>query len=300
MPQAREIKRRIHSVRNTQQITRAMKMVAAAKLRKAQMRMLAMRPYDEELSRLIGSAAYDLFGDEHPLFRPREEKRVATLAIAGDKGLCGGFNSSVLRAARAHFASFAGAEHSVWVMGKRAAVLRKSGVKLVHVYQDVFETLSYPLVNDLCETFVKGYLEGTLDSAYLVFNRFVTVMTQAHTVEKVLPIDFSAILAEAKEGEKRRAAEASDGPTRLFYEIEPDPETVVARLMSRRIATRVYRAALESYAAELGARMSAMDAATNNAEDMITSLTMDFNRARQAGITAELLDIVGGAAGLEG
>jgi len=302
MAQTREIRRRINSVRNTQQITRAMKMVAAARLRRAQERMLAMRPYADRLADILGRVEYDLFGDEHPLFRDRPEtKSVATVVVAGDKGLCGAFNTNILRRARQHFESIP-AEHRVYSIGKRATIaLRKQGRTIKHHYQDVFEKLSYVLANAICEELVRDYLAGTIDAAYVVYNEFVSVMSQTPQVRKILPLDFDAI----REARKRREEEIAHDPAaeqerREQFEFEPDSEVVMERLISRMIATEVYRATLESYAAELGARMTAMDAATTNADDMVERLTMEYNRARQAGITGELLDIVGGAEGLKG
>ena len=150
---------------------------------------------------------------------------------------------------------------------------------------------------------INKFMAGEIDSAYVVYNRFVTVVSQEPTVEKILPIDFSAIVQARKDAEEKQKTELEEGekaPRRLVYDFEPDPHVVMESLMSRLVATRVYRATLESYAAELGARMSAMDSATSNAEDMIEELTMVYNRARQTGITSELLDIVGGAESLKG
>ena len=296
MAQSREIKRRIRSVESTKQITRAMKMVAAAKLRKAQAAMYAMRPYAERLNSSLRYLAVDLVGDEHPLFAVREVKRAATIIIAGDRGLCGGFNTNILRAAKAHFAEHPGMEHVLFTIGKRAATgLRKGPNKILKSYYEVFEHLSYVLSGEICDQLVDLYLhkdpDQRIDIAYVVYNQFVTVMTQKPTVRAILPIDFKALARQRRE----EIAAASGDTPRDIYEIEPDVALVLQRLISRSIATIVYHATLESYAAELGARMSAMDNATNNAEEMIERLTLEFNRARQSGITAELLDIVGGA-----
>jgi len=300
MPQTREIRRRIQSVRNTQQITRAMKMVAAAKLRRAQTRMLAMRPYAGSLVGVLERASYDLFGDEHPLFAPRQERRAAHVVFAGDKGLCGGFNTNILRRTLVHLRESPATDHQVVTVGKRAAAgLRRAGVEPVRSERDVYDRLDYALISDICDTLAAGFLGGDLDAAYVVYNRFESVMVHRATVEKLLPIDFATVAAARRERLAKWREEHAGRPPRPLYEFEPGPEAVIGRLVSRVIATRVYRAALESYAAVLGARMSAMDAATNNAEEMLDRLTMDFNRARQAGITTELLDIVGGAAGLE-
>jgi F-type H+-transporting ATPase subunit gamma len=309
MAQIRDIKRRITSVKNTQQITRAMKMVAAAKLRRAQNAMLAMRPYADHLTGILERVEYDLFGDEHPLFMPREEKAAASIVIAGDKGLCGAFNTNIIRRARQHFAEMPGVDHRVYSIGRRAtAALRKRGHTIVHDYQEVFDNLSYLLANSICEELVRDFMAGTIDSAYVVYNEFVTVMSQKPQVRKILPIDFPA-MAEARRTRERAAhegtlaemeAEVEKPAEREVFDFDPDPHTVLERLISHLIATEVHRATLESYAAELGARMTAMDSATNNAGEMIDRLTMEYNRARQSNITGELLDIVGGAEGLKG
>jgi F-type H+-transporting ATPase subunit gamma len=297
MQQTRDIKRRIRSIENTKQITRAMKMVAAAKLRRAQQRMLAMRPYAERLEQTLRRLAVDLVGDEHPLFTQREPRRVATLVIAGDRGLCGGFNTNILRAANQHLADQSDRAHVLFAMGKRAILkLRKGPHELAKAYTDVFEKLSYVQAGDICDQLVHLYGESEekrIDEAYVVYNEFVTTMSQRPRVRKILPVEFARFAAKEKE-----EAEEAEGP-RPFYEVEPTTETALARLVGRLLATQVHQATLESRAAELAARMTAMDNATSNAEDTIRDLTMDYNRARQAGITAELMDIVGGANALE-
>ncbi len=295
--QARDIKRRIKSVENTKQITRAMKMVAAAKLRRAQEQMLAMRPYADRISRILRYLAVDLVGDEHPLFAAREPKRTATIVIAGDRGLCGGFNTNILRAASHHMEEKSDREHVLFAIGKRAiSKLRKGPYPIVKSYFDVFEKLSYVLAGDICDQLVTLYgaaPEKRIDEAYIVYNEFVNTISQRQVVKKILPIDYAALVRERK-----AELEQHEG-VRPIYEIEPDIESVLSRLVGRYLATSVYHATLESYAAELAARMTAMDNATNNAEDMIDRLTLEFNRARQAGITAELMDIVGGANALQ-
>ncbi|MHC4887175.1 MAG: ATP synthase F1 subunit gamma [Planctomycetota bacterium] len=306
MGNAREIKRRIKSVEDTKQITRAMKMVAAAKLRRAQNRMMAMRPYADHLIQMIGDVSMDLFGDEHPLFSVRPEKAAANIVIAGDKGLCGGFNTTIIRHAMQHFDSLPEVEHKLYSIGKRAtSAFTKQKREILHSYSDVFDSLSYILAEEICGELVSKFMAGEIDSAYVVYNRFVSVVSQEPIVEQILPVDFSAIVTARKEREEAHHSaleehEREQTPKRLVYDFEPDPHIVMESLMARMIATRVYRATLESYAAELGARMSAMDSATSNAEDMIDKLTMEYNRARQTGITSELLDIVGGAESLKG
>jgi F-type H+-transporting ATPase subunit gamma len=296
MAQTSDIKRRIRSIKNTQQITRAMKMVAAAKLRRAQDKMMAMRPYADKLHQTLRYLAVDLVGDEHPLFRKREVKRVATIVIAGDRGLCGGFNNNLVKFAKNHIKACGANDHVLFAIGKRAiSPLRKGGNEIIKAYHDVFDKLSYVLSGEICEQLVNLYMSADeskrIDEAYVVYNEFLTSITQQPVVKKILPIDFEQLAAD------RKAELESDENTgiRPIYEIEPDPSTAIERLISRRIATDVFQATLESYAAELAARMNAMENATNNADEMVDKLTLIYNRVRQTGITSELLDIVNGA-----
>ena len=338
--QTQDIKRRIKSVDNTQQITRAMKFVAAAKLRQAQERMLAMRPYADAIDGLIRHVAEDLVGDEHPLFQARPEiRRTAYVLIAGDRGLAGGFNSNLFRAVDEYLRVRPDSEAVFFAVGKRTVShLRKSGRKVLRTYHDVFEKLSYVLAGEICDRLValmETEGEERIDEAYVIYNEFASMLTQRPVIRKLLPVDVREIqrkrraeqdesgpqtqdlgpileeivLEEApddifdvddaedelmeKQGEIE--AEAKKPPPRPIYELLPTPEAAIGKLMSRRMSTELYRAMLESYAAELAARMSAMDNATANAEEMVARLTLDLNRARQTGITMELLDIIGGA-----
>ncbi len=349
--QTQGIKRRIRSVKSTQQITRAMKFVAAAKLRRAQDAMLAMRPYADAVDGLVKHLAEDLVGDEHPLFRtPRRVKRVAYVLIAGDRGLAGGFNANLFRAVGEYIAANAPVEPVFFSIGKRArAFLRKTGHTVLRSYHDVFETASYGLAGEICETLVAlrsgAGKDERIDEAYVVYNEFASMLTQRPVIRKLLPVPVGEILEKeekkrAEDGEPAGAVpagrgsrkdtdatleeiELADSPDAIFdladaedalmarrgemeaakakaaarpvYELLPDTRSALDRLMSRRMATEVYRGVLESYAAELSARMAAMDNATNNAEEMLSVLTLDLNRARQTGITMELLDIIGGA-----
>ena len=332
--QTQDIKRRIRSVKSTQQITRAMKFVAAAKLRRAQDNMLAMRPYADAIDGLVKHVAEDLRGDEHPLFTPHPEvKRIAYVLIAGDRGLAGGFNTSIFRAVTEHVRAKPEIEPVFFAIGKRTiAYLRKTEFKIIRSYHDVFDKLSYIMAGDICETLVEMFSGETgdrIDEAYVVYNEFASMLTQRPVSRKLLPIDMrevrkspeaeddvdrGAVLEEivleeapddifdigdaeeelmAQQGEMEVQAEKP--PLRLVYELLPDAKTALSKLMARRMATEIYRGLLESYAAELAARMTAMDNATANAEEMVDNLTLDLNRARQTGITMELLDIVGGA-----
>ena len=335
--QTRDIQRRIRSVKNTQQITRAMKFVAAAKLRRAQDQMLAMRPYADAIDGLIKHVAEDLIGDEHPIFTPHPDaRRAAYVLIASDRGLCGGFNTNIFRAVDGYIEARRGVEPVFFAIGKRTVGhLRQAGRKVIRSYFDVFEKLSYIMAGDICDTLVASFSAGSaerVDEAYVVYNEFASMLTQRPVIRKLLPIDIGeirrgkkaaeddnqgakgAVLEEivleeapddifdvteaeeemlAEQGEIEAAAKAP--PLRPIYELLPDPHAALEKLMARRMATEIYRGMLESYAAELAARMSAMDAATANAEEMVSHLTLDLNRARQTGITMELLDIIGGS-----
>lgn len=300
---ARDIKRRIRSIANTRQITRAMKFVATAKLRRAQERMLALRPYAERLNDLLRHLAPGLSGDEHPLFRPApaHPKRVGIVLVAADRGLCGGFNAGIVRAARKTAESLPpGTEALFYCVGRRGAagIAQDGRFRVVKRYSEVFDQLSFALSGLLCSELVDRVLSADdgerLDSVMLVYNRFVNMLSQEPVVETILPFDL-ARLGQAPEAEASEDA-VDDTPS---YVIEPDAVSALAPLVSRLVATDVHRALLESHAAELAARMAAMDSASHNAGDMIDRLTLKFNRARQAGITGELIDIVGGANALE-
>ncbi len=336
-----DIKRRIRSVGSTQQITRAMKFVAAAKLHRSQERMLAMRPYADSLDLLVRHLAADIIGDEHPLFIQRDHPaRIAYVIIAGDRGLCGGFNSNILKAAMEFVKSKPDAEPMFFAIGKNAAAgIRKAGHHIYKSYHDVFEKLSYVLAGSICDQLVELFTapeDQRIDEAYVIYSEFMTMLTQKPVVRKLIPVDYQALKPQrdakgdiirdielpdgdiveevilesspddifdegdleeellAEKGQEEAAA-PRQGPPRPIYELLPNPGAALEKLIARRMATSVYRGMLESYAAELAARMTAMDNATSNAEDMIAQLTLSYNRARQTGITSELIDIIGGA-----
>lgn len=339
--QTQDIKRRIRSVKSTQQITRAMKFVAAAKLRKAQEDMLRMRPYADAIDGLIRHVAEDLVGDEHPLFKPHAEiKRVAYVLIAGDRGLAGGFNNNLFRAVSEYVRAKKGVEPVFFAIGKRTiGYLRKTEFRIIRSYFDVYEKLSYIMAGDICESLVNMMSasgDDKIDEAYVIYNEFATMLTQRPVIRKLLPIRVGDMLQKHQDAEPivhaehptdagtaleeidfeeapdavfdvgdveeelmahqgELEAEAKKAPVRPVYELLPDTRTALDKLMSRRMATEVYRGLLESYAAELAARMTAMDNATSNAETMVDGLTLELNRARQSSITMELLDIIGGA-----
>jgi F-type H+-transporting ATPase subunit gamma len=262
-----------------------------------------MRPYAAGIMGLLSDLSLDLYGDEHPLLSPRPEiKRVATIVIAGDRGLCGGFNNNAIKEYRAHRATLSGKDEVVYAIGKRAIMaLKKQNCNLIKTHQDIFDSLSFVVLREACDMLTDLYLhpdpDQRIDEVHIVHNTFVSAISQRPITKKILPLDIHA-LREERKAELEESNKEGEKP-RPIYEVEPNIEGAINSLVMRAVSTIVYQACLESYAAELAARMNAMENATNNAGDMIDRLTLVFNRARQSAITGELLDIVGGANALQ-
>jgi F-type H+-transporting ATPase subunit gamma len=283
----RDIRKRIGSVKDTQKITRAMKMVAAAKLRKAQDNITRLRPYAIKTAEVLGTVAARVGEEEHPLLRRRDPDRVFILVLTSDKGLCGSFNTNINRKAhRFHDEHMdKGGEVQLAVVGKKGlSYFGHRGVDVAMEFKDVFENLSFDKAGEIARTIMGAYEKGDLDAAYLCYNEFKSAMRQEVVVEPLLPIV------------PREIPEEWVGSDLIF---EPDQTTLLDRLLPMYVEIEVYRALLESVASEHGARMTAMENATNNASDMIRSLTLQYNKARQAAITTELMDIVGGTEALK-
>jgi F-type H+-transporting ATPase subunit gamma len=289
MPTLRDIQRRIRSVQSTQKITRAMKLVAAAKLRRAQERILAARPYAGKMSELLGnlvSASEGRDRAQHPLLEQREGPRRQIVIIAADKGLAGAFNSNVIRRALEFVRQSNTAEITLVVVGRKARdFYRRRPWTIKRDMVGFWDRLAYTHAAELADYFMQQYLDGEVDEVHLVYNEFRSVAVQRPVREQLLPIP-------------RKADGEADAPT-VDYLYEPDPEAILANLLPRHVRTQVFRALMESLAGEYGARMTAMEAATKNAKEMIDVLTIQFNKARQEKITKELLDIVGGAEALK-
>ena len=286
-----DIRRRLRSVKNTQQITKAMKMVSAAKLRRAQDRVVAARPYAKALRDVLASVSSRAAEDAHPLLASRDEKRVVLLVVAGDKGLAGAFNTNVQRAVTALLAERSGWESvTILPIGKKALdYWRRRRTPLTpRTYAGIFTRIEYAQAREIAEFLSTGFIDGSIDAAYAIYNEFRSVISQVVRVERLLPISRSESAVAA--------APAGGTPTEYIY--EPGPEAILARLLPRYLEFVVFRILLESAAAEHGARMTAMDSASKNAGEMIDSLTLTYNRARQARITKELIEIVSGAAAL--
>jgi F-type H+-transporting ATPase subunit gamma len=302
MASLRDIRKRIRSVKNTKQITKAMKMVAAAKLRKAQDAIIAARPYAQTLDQIIGELV-SRSGDEglaHPLLTQRPARRVELVVLTSDRGLAGGFNSNVIRRT-SRFLVENGHDleriELATVGRKGHDFFKNRGTPIRKDFPGLYRQLSYRLAADIAEEFSANYLNGEVDAVYLVYNQFGSAISQTVTLEQVLPLQ---TLTPAAQAGTAAGAAASPAPhTRVDFKYEPDRQAVLDRLVPQAVAIKVYRALLESVASEHGARMSAMENATSNATDMINSLTLSYNRTRQAVITKELMEIVSGAEALK-
>jgi F-type H+-transporting ATPase subunit gamma len=292
MPNLKDIRKRIGTVKSTQKITRAMKMVAAARLRKAQQNILELRPYALKTLDVLSQVAARAGEDEeiHPLLARREPKDVMLVVLTSDRGLAGAFNASINKAAYKFWRELEGEGSSVTfaVIGRKGRdYLSRRKAKIVHEFTGVFESLSVEKAGEIGRQIVDSYEdpEQELDAVYLVYNEFKSAISQSVVVEPLLPI---------------KPMEVEKDETAVDYIYEPDKKALLDRLLPMYVEVEIYRALLESVASEHGARMTAMDSATNNAKDMIGKLTLQFNRARQAAITKELMEIIGGAEALKG
>lgn len=291
-----DIRRRLRSVKNTQQITKAMKMVAAARLRRAQDRAIAARPYARILREVLASVSASVRNLKHPLLAEREERRVAVLVVSGDRGLAGAFNSNVNRAVLQLLAEKSWESVTLLPIGKKAVEFgRRRRAKLAEKsYPGIFSKIEYGTAQEIAAGLSAEFGEGRIDAAYVVFNEFKSVISQTVRVERLLPI---ARAEKAPAPAEKGSAQAVPSAVEPIF--EPDAATILARLLPRYLEFAIFRILLESAAAEHAARMTAMDSASKNAGDMIDSLTLTYNRARQARITKELIEIVSGAAALE-
>ncbi|HEV8631053.1 MAG TPA: ATP synthase F1 subunit gamma [Thermoanaerobaculia bacterium] len=279
-----DIRRRIRSVKNTQQITKAMKMVAAARLRRAQDRILATRPYAEEIRRVMANLAAHAGDLHHPLLESRPEKKVLLVVVTGDKGLAGSFNANVLRRAGEVIPRLAAVE--LLLLGRKGVdFFRRRPLKVRKGHTTLFSNVTYAQAQEIAEDLSTAYAAGEYDSVRVVYNRFKSIMSQELTEETLLPIPAPA---------------EQDASASREYLFEPSAESILEELLPRYITFQVYRVLLESQAAEHAARMTASDSATKNAGEIIDRLTLRYNRARQAAITTQLIEVVSGANALEG
>ena len=287
MATLRDIRRRIRSVESTQKITRAMKLVAAAKLRRAQERMLGARPYAAKMAELLGNLVSGTDAGEaaHPLLEQREGPRRQIVIITADKGLAGAFNSNILRRSLEVIRRSSAPDVSLVVVGRKARdFYRRRQWTVARDMIGFWDRLAYEHACALADFFIERYLDGAVDEVVLIYNEFRSVAVHRPVVVTLLPIP---------------KAEGETAVTGVDYIYEPGPEAILGDLLPRHVRMQVFKALMESLAGEYGARMTAMEAATKNAKDMIGVLTIQYNKARQEKITKELLDIVGGAEALK-
>ena len=284
MPSLKIIRKRISSVRSTQKITKAMKMVSAAKLRRAQEAAVAARPYAQKLSELLQAVASAITDEAHPLLRAAEEPaRVRLVVLTSDRGLCGAYNAALLRQAEAFLRGQSGREVSLTIVGRKGVdYFRRRSATIADRHVQI-PGPSVALAREIATKVTREFAEGRVDRVELLYSAFRSALSQVPTIETLLPV-----------------AVKSEGAPPLEHLMEPDRASLLDRLLPQFVEVRIYRALLEAAASEQGARMTAMDSATSNAAKMIFSLTLAMNRARQAAITKELMEIVSGAEALKG
>jgi len=284
MPSLLDIRRRIRSVKNTQQLTKAMKTVSAAKLRRAQERVLNARPYAEQLKRVLSNLTRRLENVSHPLLEVRPEEKILLVVVTADRGLCGAFNANILRTATTFLRQHAAQTVSLATVGRKGRdFFRRRGIAIRSEFVNIFSKLDYSHAKDIAEAVMQAYSEAEVDAVYVVYNEFKSVIQQRVVVEKLLPLNRSEL--EATE-------------SAVDYIFEQPPQDIFNRLLPRYVEVQVYRALLESGASEHGARMASMDTASRNAGEMIDMLTLNMNRVRQAAITREIIEVVSGAGAL--
>jgi len=288
MASLKSIKKRIVSVKNTRQITKAMKMVSAAKLRRAQENVVAARPYARKLAEVLQSLAGSVEGDLHPLLEKRDAKKLLLVVITSDRGLCGGFNGNLCKAGERFIKEKEGEFEDITLMtvGRKGYEMLKNRHTVAKNFPNVLAKPSYQTAAMLAHEVIDGYLAEEYDQVILLFNAFRTVMSQDITFQQLLPVE-----AEEK-------TLADENPVEYIY--EPSVAELLAEILPKNIEVQIFKAMLESVAAEHGARMTAMDSASKNANEMIGKLTLQYNRARQAAITTELMEIISGSESIKG
>jgi F-type H+-transporting ATPase subunit gamma len=283
MANLKEIRNRITSIGSTMQITSAMKMVSAAKLKKAQDAITQMRPYADKLTELLQSLSATLDGEVGGVYSEQKEvSKVLLIPITSNRGLCGGFNSSVIKATIQIIENYKGKQVDLITIGKKGNDILSKSFTVIENYSDVFDDLTFDNVADIAEKIMSLFAEGQYDKVELVYNKFKNAATQIETIEQFLPI----------------APAESKSNLNLDYIFEPSKAQIVLELIPKSLKTQLYKAVRDSFASEHGARMTAMHKATDNATDLRNDLLLTYNKARQAAITNEILEIVGGAEAL--
>jgi F-type H+-transporting ATPase subunit gamma len=286
MAKTRDLKRRIRSIRNTMQLTRAMKMVSAAKLRRSQERIFAARPYARQLDAVLQSLASRANPELHPLLQVRPEQRIELIVVTSDRGLCGSFNTNIVKTAVGFLRERESRALELQAVGRKGRdFFRRRPWPIRREWADVLRNVEFALAAEIGQDVVVRYTAGEVDAVHLVYNEFKSAVAQRPVVERLLPISRTEVV----EGPKTTIED---------YIYEPDPQSLFLRLLPHHVNMQIYRALLESQAAEHAARMAAMSAATTNAGDLIDQLTLRMNRMRQASITTEIIEVVSGAEAL--
>ncbi|MDA8106237.1 MAG: ATP synthase F1 subunit gamma [Nitrospiraceae bacterium] len=289
MATLRDIKRRIKAVESTSKITKAMKMVSAAKFRKAQQRMLEMRPYAERMNGILSSLASGAEGETHPLLMVRPRRNIEVLVMTSDRGLCGAFNTNIMKTATRHIDELRreGYEVTIDVVGRKARdYYKRRGIEMRKAWTGIAGKISYANAQEMAAEIIENYTNETTDEVVLIFNEFKSAIAQQVVISRLLPLA------------PIQAVEETLPIYNFIY--EPSKQEIFSRLVPKNVEIQIFRALLESQASEEAARMAAMENATRAANDMIGSLTLQFNKARQASITKELMDIVGGVEAMKG
>jgi F-type H+-transporting ATPase subunit gamma len=284
MAKTQHLRRRIRSVKNTMQVTRAMKMVSAARLRRSQENLLAARPYAQRIRAVLRSLAARANPEGHPLLRVREERKIEVVVICADRGLCGSFNTNILKRAFQFLAENRDKRVELHAVGKKARdYFRRRQVKTGREWVDISRRMDPSLAGEIGKDVIERYTSGEVDAVYLVYNEFKSAIQQSPVVERLLPVE---------------PARFESGESADDYIYEPDAAALFDELLPHFVFNQVFHAILESAAAEQAARMTAMDSATNNAQELVETLTLHMNRVRQASITTEIIEVVSGAEAL--
>ncbi|MCB0702115.1 MAG: ATP synthase F1 subunit gamma [Ignavibacteriae bacterium] len=294
MANLRELKRRISGVKNTAKITQAMKMVSAAKLKRAQKAIESARPYVLKMQEILGNVIAGIGEDyENPLLKEREVKNIALVIVGSDKGLCGSFNANIFKTVNSFIKDEIKVNYPeaniqlISVGNKTVSKFSKTNLNVTDNFKDVFGTLEFSSAQKIIKTFVNKFVSAEVDKVYVIFNEFINVIRQEVKVEQLLPID----PANLSKGE-------ADSNNRVSYIFEPNEKEIMDELLPKLLNISLWRTLLESNAAENASRMMAMDNATTNANDLVSELNLKYNKERQAAITTEMLEIVGGAEAL--
>lgn len=290
MASSKDIKRRIKSINNTQQITKAMKMVAASKLRKSQESVIAARPYTEKLREILSRIVATSTDITDPLLEVRPAKKIGYVVITAERGLAGGYNINLIKEATHDIDKHSDKEVGIISVGKKGnSFFEKNGFQVDEKYAGINDVPTITEARVIADKIKDSYSQGIYDEIYLVYTKFISTMTQEPKVMRILPINTSEAVSKEQETKEE-----------LDYIFEPDTQMVLNQLLPLYLQNQVFEGLMESKASEHGARMTAMDSATNNASDMIDSLNLSYNRARQAAITNEISEIVAGANALQG